>query len=273
MFHKASENLMKPTLILDLEIYRDYFLAMFRNVATGNVRAFEFYPGQALDINMIKNILRSYRIITFNGSNFDIPLLMLALKGADNATIKKACDAIINNNLRGWQFERQFDVTIPKSLDHIDLIEVAPGTASLKIYGGRLHAKRMQDLPIEPDESIAPEQRPILVEYCANDLATTQNLYDKLLPQLELRAQMSAEYGLDLRSKSDAQIAEAVIGHQVSVVLGEQVERPEVAAGTKFNYRPPAFIQFTTPDLQYVCTRQFRIRVPTTRWCSVTPAI
>lgn len=243
---------MKQTLILDLELYRDYFLAMFRNVKTGNVRAFEMYAGQALDINTIKNILRSYRIVTFNGANFDIPLLMLAIKGADTELIKKACDSIINNNLRGWQFERQWDVTIPKTLDHVDLIEVAPGTASLKIYGGRLHAKRMQDLPIEPDASIAPEQRPILVQYCANDLATTQELYEKLLPQIELREKMSEEYGLDLRSKSDAQIAEAVIGHQVSKVLGEQVAGPEVAPGTTFNYRPPAFIQFVTPELQHI---------------------
>lgn len=254
----------KTTLILDLEIYRDYFLAMFRNVDTGNVRAFELHEDQVLDVATIKAILRAYRIVTFNGANFDIPLLMLALKGANNALIKKACDAIINNNLRGWQFERQWDVTIPKSLDHIDLIEVAPGTASLKIYGGRMHCAKMQDLPIEPDASITPSNRSVLREYCANDLVTTQDLYTKLLPQIELREKMSAEYDLDLRSKSDAQIAEAVIGHQVSKVLGEQVTRPEVPAGTKFSYRPPKFIQFQTHVLQGVleALRAERFKVP-----------
>lgn len=251
---------MKQTLILDLEIYRDYFLAMFRNVATGNVRAFELYDGQPLDVATIKVILRSYRLVTFNGANFDVPLLMLALKGANNALIKKACDSIINNNLRGWQFERQWEVAVPRSLDHIDLIEVAPGTASLKIYGGRMHCKRMQDLPIEPDASIAPEQRAVLVEYCANDLVTTQDLYEKLLPQIELRHRMSDEYGIDLRSKSDAQIAEAVIGHQVARILQSEVKRPEVKAGTRFTYRPPKFIQFTTPDLQYVLEELTRER-------------
>lgn len=246
---------MKQTLILDLEIYRDYFLAMFRNVDTGRVRAFELFDGQPLDTATIKSILKGYRLVTFNGANFDIPLLMLALKGANNALIKKACDAIINNNLRGWQFERQWDVVIPKALDHIDLIEVAPGTALLKIYGGRMHCARMQDLPIEPDASISAADRAVLREYCANDLVTTQDLYESLLPQIELRHRMSEEYAIDLRSKSDAQIAEAVIGHQVADILQTEIKRPEVAAGTKFTYRPPEFIQFVTPVLQDVLER------------------
>ena len=241
---------MNPTLILDVEIYRDYFLAMFKNVETGNVRAFELHAVQVFDIATVRAILKKYRLVTFNGANFDLPLLMLALTGADNAKIKKGCDAIILNNLRGWQFEQQFSVEVPKDLDHIDLIEVAPGTASLKIYGGRLHCAKMQDLPIEPDASINLAQREVLRAYCANDLATTLDLYRKLLPQIELREQMSTEYDIDLRSKSDAQIAEAVIGRQVGQSVGRDIARPEVAGGTRFQYTPPAFIQFSTPVLQ-----------------------
>jgi hypothetical protein len=237
----------KPTLILDLEIYRDYFLAMFKNVDTGNVRGFELHADQPFDVKTVRAILRKYRLVTFNGLNFDMPLLMLALRGADNALIKKGCDAIIQNNLRGWQFEQQFNVEVPKDLDHIDLIEVAPGTASLKIYGGRLHCAKMQDLPIEPDASISASQREELRTYCANDLATTLDLYRKLLPQIELRERMSEQYGIDLRSKSDAQIAEAVIGRQVGQAVGREIKRPEVPAGTTFKYRFPAFLNMTTP--------------------------
>ena len=244
----------KQTLILDLEIYRDYFLAMFRNVDTGNVRAFELYDGHPFDVATVRAILKKYRLVTFNGLNFDMPLLMLALRGADNALIKKGSDSIILNNLRGWQFEQQFNVEVPKTLDHIDLIEVAPGTASLKIYGGRLHSPKLQDLPIEPDASISPADRELLRTYCANDLATTADLLRKLMPQIELREQMSAQYGIDLRSKSDAQIAEAVIGRQVGQAIGREIKRPEVPGGTVFKYRPPAFIQFATPVMQDMLT-------------------
>ena len=240
----------KPTVILDLEVFSDYFLAMFRNVATGKMRAFEMFEGQPLDADGVRAVLKKYRVVTFNGQGFDIPLLTLALTGADCARIKAGANAIIDRNLRGWQFAREFDIDLPEDLDHIDLIEVAPGTASLKIYGGRLHARKLQDLPIEPDASISPAQRALLRDYCANDLATTQALFDKLAPQIELRVRMSVDYGMDLRSKSDAQIAEAVIGRQVARALGRDVARPEVAGGTTFVYRPPAFVQFTTPPLK-----------------------
>lgn len=267
---ERQNEMSKPTLILDLEIYRDYFLAMFKNVDTGNVRGFELHADQPFDVKTVRAILNKYRLVTFNGLNFDMPLLMLALRGANNALIKKGCDAIIQNNLRGWQFENQFNVEVPKDLDHIDLIEVAPGTASLKIYGGRLHCDKMQDLPIEPDASISASQREELRTYCANDLATTLDLYRKLMPQIELREKMSAQYGIDLRSKSDAQIAEAVIGRQVGQAIGREIKRPEVPGGTVFKYHPPAFLEnhylHNCPrlgfDIAYNAVRRAEFTVP-----------
>lgn len=240
----------KITCVLDCEVYKDYFLAMFRNVKDGHVCGWDAFPGQTLDIGAIAGLLASIRVVSFNGNNFDIPLLSLALTGADCAKIKAACDAIIVNNLKPWDVEKKFGFKLLKDLDHVDLIEVAPGQASLKIYGARLHCKRLQDLPIQPDASISPTDRPILREYCANDLVNTEALYKFLLPQIELREQMTAKYGMDLRSKSDAQIAEAVIVDEVSKVMGLPVVRPEVAYGTTFRYIRPACIRFTSDVLR-----------------------
>ena len=67
--------------------------------------------------------------------------------------------------------------------------------ASLKIYGGRLHSKRMQDLPLEPDGRVCDtsplevdgevltdpdRKRAALRRYCGNDLGTTKLLADGL---------------------------------------------------------------------------------------------
>lgn len=241
--------LMK-VLTLDTEIYKDYFLVMFRDVDTGETYAFDSYPGKTLDTRGIARHLKE-RLVTFNGNHFDMPLIALALAGANNERIKAGCDAIIGSNLKSWQFERQFNVKVPK-LDHIDLIEVAPGIASLKIYGGRLHAPKIQDLPILPSASISPEQRPVLIEYCGNDLLTTERLYKHLLPQIELRERMSNQYSIDLRSKSDAQVAEAVIIQEAGRKLGREIERPTVPPGTTFRYTRPDFITFSSPTMQAV---------------------
>lgn len=239
----------KTTTILDCECYVDYFLASFMSTANEKVVEFEMFPGQPLDIVKLQRFLLSYKLVTFNGWHYDLPLLAVALSGADCAKLKRVSDDIIQNNMKSWQIEQKYGVTMPV-VDHIDLIEVAPGIASLKVYGGRLHAPTMQDLPIEHSANITPEQRPQLRIYCRNDLHTTHLLLQKLAPQIELREHMSADYGIELRSKSDAQIAEAVISNQVERAILKKVYRAEIDAGTEYSYLLPSFVKFTTPALQ-----------------------
>ncbi len=230
---------MKPTLVFDIEIYKNYFDIAFLNADTGNVRHFEMYDGCDLDITTLRKILRAYRLVSFNGNNFDLPILAIALRKGSCEDMKRVADKIIKNNMKHWQL----DIDLPEC-DHIDLIEVSPGIAGLKIYGGRLHCATMQDLPFDPESSIAPDKRAMLREYCENDLRTTLTLFRKLEPQIQLREQMSAEYGIDLRSKSDAQIAEAVIRQRVEKSMGRKLEKkdPFRLAGESFKYNPPEFL-------------------------------
>ena len=139
----------KTTLVFDLEVYRDYFLAGFLNHETGNVRQFEMWPAgegdaehgfeeaQPLDRVTLHQIIERYRLVSFNGNNYDIPVLSAALKGATCAQLKEISDKIIKNNLKPWNLGIE-----PVRCDHIDIFEVAPGMASLKIYGGRLHCPK-----------------------------------------------------------------------------------------------------------------------------------
>lgn len=235
-------------LVMDIECYSDFFLVMFMN-DSGGVASFEKFPGQDLDISAVRSILDRYTIFTFNGTSYDFPVLSAALCGCSNEQLKGFSDQIIQNDVKSWQFYKQFGVP-PVATDHVDLIEVAPGMASLKIYGGRLHAQKLQDLPIEPDASISPEERELLKLYCINDLNTTKRLKDKLKGQIELRKQMSVQYGQDLRSKSDAQIAEAVLVSEVSQRLGSKIKKPSKSLFQSFLYEAPEFIKFQTEQLK-----------------------
>jgi len=163
---------------------------------------------------------------------------------------------IIVGRLKYWDFYKQFRLTDPTDnrngqavIDHIDLIEPTPGVGvSQKVYAGRLHSKQMQDLPIDPSEYIQPEQRVLLAQYCGNDLDVLEDLYNACKDRLELRAAINAEFGVDVRSKSDAQAAETVVKNQ----MGRFVEKLVWPHGTKFNYQVPAFISFQTPEMQTV---------------------
>jgi hypothetical protein len=250
-------------LVLDVECFPNYFLIMFTD-ATGKYKAFEQYTGHPLDIVGVLKVLINpgVEIITFNGNGYDMPVIMLALTGADNMDLHEATVDLIERGVRPWDFYRNNKVT-QIQVNHIDLIEVAPGMASLKIYGGRLHGKRMQDLPYPPKSIISEKQRPVVRQYCRNDCIETFGLLKELTPQIELRRVMSAQYGVDLRSKSDAQIAEAVLKTEVERITGERVTKKEVRYKS-FKYIPPKYVRFITEGLQHVfntiCDAEFVVK-------------
>lgn len=244
---------MRRTLVFDIEVYKNYWLIVFKDIKTGEFWSWEMAWDEKLEgRERLRKFVRKHLIIGFNSRNFDIPVLFGALAGLDCATLKDIAEDIIVGKMKPWDIEDRYKFTIPRKLhelDHIDLIEVAPGQASLKIYNGRLHGKRMQDLPIEPSAILTPRQMDDIYDYCCNDLAATELLWHSLAQQIDLRIQMSKEYGEDLRSKSDAQVAEAVIKSQVADILGKAVKAPTVAAGASYTYNVPDFIRFKSDDL------------------------
>ena len=152
-----------PVWVFDLECYRNYFLIALKNVYSGQIEAYEFYPGIEPDYERIKTSFTTKQLISFNGINYDIPLLRLFFAHADNEYLKKASDSIIVENMRPWELETMYGGA-EFNPDHIDLIEVAPGMVGLKLYGGRMHSQRLQDLPIDPFQNIEPADRPVIKE-------------------------------------------------------------------------------------------------------------
>ena len=233
----------------DTECYRDYWLCKIGD------DCFEMFPGHPLDITAMRRALSRVRVFTFNGNNYDIPMISAAAMGWDNSQLKQLSDAIIQQNLKPWDLERHYGVRMLQ-LNHVDLFEVLPGEGSLKAYGGKMHAPKLQDLPIDPSASIDWPQRVLLREYCGNDTDTTWLAREAMRAQIRLREEISAEYSVDVCSKSDAQIAEAV----VKATVPFRIEKPAVAVGATFYYRPPKWLEFAhLPLLQLMARSPFKI--------------
>lgn len=241
-------------LVIDTECYKNYWLLSAKHLPSGRIKHFEIYDGHPLDKG-VNGTLSNYISVSFNGNDYDLPMIAAALKGYTNEQLKKLSDRLITGRTPVWQVCRELNLEVPQRWDHIDLIHVAPGKASLKIYGGRLGAPKMQDLPIEPDASISPKQRDLLRRYCVNDLDTTERLYHSLEKQLGLREDMSDQYGMDLRSKSDAQIAETIIKSELQAMTGKQYRPAKLKADYSFRYRDPKIISFQSEQLQHVFER------------------
>jgi hypothetical protein len=238
-------------LFLDIEVYSNYFLALFMT-EQGKVRRFEIFNGDdsKFDPDEILSLMTAegVELVTFNGNSYDIPVLTYALVTPDTAKVKKVSNRIIERGIKPWHFYRDEGLQAPK-IDHIDLIEVSPGRVGLKTYGGRMGSARLQELPVAHDAIITEEQAEVLRAYCRNDTLVTMDLFNSLREQIELRRAMSKEYRVDLRSKSDAQIAEAVLKAEFERLTGDTPARVDPSY-TSFYYKPPEYIQFSSPDLQ-----------------------
>lgn len=236
--------------VFDIECYPNYLLIAFQSLATGKVVIFEKTTTSTFDNIKLHWLVHNACLISFNGIKYDIVILAMALAGKSCEEMKYATNRIILEDARPYDILKSYKLK-KLNLNHIDLIEVAPLKANLKIYGGRMHAPRMQDLPFDAEICLSPPQIVIVRWYCVNDLRTTALLNSTLSEQIVLRENMSDEYGMDLRSKSDAQIAEHVISEQVANLNGSRCTRPTIDIGTCYQYQVPHFIKYHSEILNW----------------------
>ena len=197
------------------------------------------------DMKRLRELLADpkYTWVGFNSETFDRPLIAAALDGRFNEFgIKELAQVIIEERLQSFETYRQFGIDFV-DYKHIDLFHVAPGVMiSLKTYAGRLGYKTMVDLPYHHDHDLSPAEQKIAANYCKNDLGVTATLFNALSTEIELRREMSEEYGIDLMSKSDAQIAEAILKKRVGIGRGDKIVPRSVG------YKTPAnLIKTTSP--------------------------
>lgn len=251
---------VKSAVGMDVESYRNFFLVNFLHFATGKKISFELSERSQLDVPRLKKILLSECVVTFNGQTYDMPMVWLAIKGAGTHELKAASDSIIKGRLNWWDVERQLNIKIPQSMNHVDLKEPNPAIKQgLKVLCGRLHGKILMDLPYKEGATLTPTQMNMVTLYCFNDLDATKLLFDNMREPLALRVALGKQYStpqkrIDLRSKSDAQVGEAIVKIKVEKILKHRVSKMDSIPDTA-SYTPPPFIKFETPAMKETLDR------------------
>lgn len=239
-------KLLDNIMVCDIECYPNYFLIAFES--EGKVLTVDttdtFTKAQK---ELVLSTLKSNTIVTFNGMKYDLPMITYSLyDGIGVKELHKMSTRIIEKNLSQWATYSAMGVRELK-IDHIDLIEPSPAVnVGLKLYGTRLGTKKLQDLPFDPMVKLSKKERKELKDYCENDLTVTHELFDAIRARIELRVKLSEKYGMNLNSKSDAQLAEAVIVK----ALGYQGKAPKLDADYQVKYKCPKHIKFKTPLLK-----------------------
>jgi hypothetical protein len=251
--YQASQT--RERLVYDIESYPNYALFAFKGIQSKKVVYFEVdnQPlGRTLDIPKLKWILENFLIVNFNGLSYDFPVTAVALAGYDSEALWVATDMIIAQQLREKEVYKKFKVK-KLQVNQIDLIELTALAPGLKVCAGRLHAPKLQDLPFKPGTYLTEDQITILRRYCINDLDNTEILYNATIKQIELREQMSTRFHVDLRSHSDAQMAESIISAEVKRTTGRKfLKRTTLPPGTSYKFQVPTFIKYSTPLMNHI---------------------
>lgn len=207
-------------------------------------RTHSFWLHRRGDLDKFEKLLPNFTFVGFNSENFDRPLIAAALMGHDEKHLKTIASAIIDNDMKSWVTYREFGIDFV-DYDHIDLKEVAPGVMiSLKTYEGRMGMTRIVDMPFDHTADLTPAQYPIVEAYCDNDLDGTEKLFEALSTEIEMRIKMSEEYQVDLRSKSDAQVAEGIFKKRLGLKSSDKIVPPFVM------YKVPKFIKTSDLDVR-----------------------
>lgn len=239
-------------VVMDIECYPNYFLIAFRDVNNKQrTKHFEMRSdSDTLNISDIRKWLRNATVITFNGNHYDMPMVMYALTGANCSELKEASDSIIEGGLKSWEFMKAYELDYPTYLDHIDIIEIPAGKLSLKAYSARIGCQKLQDLPIDPHKMLTDDEKTAIALYCNNDTANTLRLFEVVKDKVDLRIKISQNYGIDLRSKSDAQVGEAIFKYVIEKERKQRIYRPDFhKVKRRFKYDIPDFIHFTNQTL------------------------
>ena len=239
---------MRKLALFDTEAFPNFWLLKLRPIGEQSL-SFAIRAGQRLtDQQMaeIRALFQTYTVISFNGINYDVAMITGALCGYTPEQLKRINDTMIVDKVRHW------DLGLPRwqPTDHIDIMEVAPGAGSLKQYAGRIHSKKIQDLPYEPDHVLSEPEIAEVTLYCENDLDVLEDLWDALQPQVEQRIALSERYGIDLRSKSDAQLAETLVKALCEDSIGQKIYKQDIDYDMEFKYDVPAYIAYQLPQLQ-----------------------
>lgn len=246
---------MKEPVVFDTELVGPddgpvTFLFCAKHLPSGKVAS--LWGNSEDDMDKLQKLFNNpnFTWVSFNGARFDLPIITAVLAKRPLVEVKRMAGEIIEANKPAWMSFRDRGLEAPE-IDHIDLIQVAPGVmVSLKTYQARLKMKTIRDMPFKHDDALNEHGRRILNEYCLNDVDATAALFAELGKVVSLREHMSEEYRIDLRSKSEAQMAEAIIAKSLGIMRAGPAEIPN-----SVKYKAPEFIAPRGPIMQDILRR------------------
>jgi len=213
----------KSHWVMDYETLSNCFIAVFQHHKEDTTKVFIVHEPQNDIQELIEflesNIKNNEWHISYNGLAFDAQITNMILKkkkelvtltAAEIATLVyvKAQDCITRSNDGAFQEFSEKDIPIRQvdvfKLNHWDN---AAKSSSLKWIQYSMDWNNIQEMPLHHSTVITAQQIPMIIDYCKNDVGSTKRIMELSKDQINLRANLTAEYGISLYSASEPRIS------------------------------------------------------------------
>lgn len=230
-------------VVYDVEVYPNYFLVGFK-FPDGQYYQYRVWQHDISQIQQLREMFvylkaNGFNLAGFNSLGYDDLVTTAVLENPSVETAFRTGYQIIVERAPRWDFDNV--------INSIDLMQVLPGRIGLKKIGVAMAHKRLQELPFDPHKPLTEEQMVVIDDYNKNDLDITQNLVHEVQSELDLRSTMSNEYGVDVRSKGEASVAEVVLTSEymkltkINAKSLKNLARDALPNNATFNVRPPTW--------------------------------
>ena len=203
--------------VYDIETFYSCFSLVAANPATRQLHVFEI-SNRKNDSNRLRAfITKLYKekatMVGFNNVGFDYPVLVhfLENKGICQVELHEYATEIIqaqNTDEGKWKYRvpqnkqwvRQVDLFL---INHFN--NKARAT-SLKMIEFNMRSEQIEDLPFAPDQVLTDDEIQKLVDYNVHDVLETVKFYEKCIPALKFRDELTVQLGIDVTNFDDTKI-------------------------------------------------------------------
>ena len=217
----------KQLFIYDLETMVNMFLAVFKNIVTGEYHYFEISDRKTDQINLKKFLNEQVKgLIGFNNLNFDYPVLHNTILKSNKLLtaqeIYKEVEVIINT-----QYSAIWDNQI--KIPQLDLYRIwhydnKNKSTSLKWLEFAMRLPNVEDLPYKPGTILTFDQMDEIIAYCKNDIEATEKFYNLSSKHIEIRKFYTNLEGMNLINASEIKMSKEIFGKYLSKEMNINVK-------------------------------------------------
>lgn len=209
----------KNLYIYDLEVMPNFFLAVFKNIVTGEYHYFEISDRKTDQINLKKFLNEQVKgLIGFNNLNFDYAVLHNTILKSNKLLtaqeIYKEVEVIINTKYSAiWDNQ----IKIPQlDLYRIHHYDNKNKSTSLKWLEFAMRLPNVEDLPYKPGTVLTFDQMDEIISYCKNDIEATEKFYNLSSKHIEIRKFYTQLEGINLINASEIKMSKEIFGKYLS---------------------------------------------------------